>query len=68
MSEEENLPERAAEVLSKLAEFMPTAEDVANGAGLPEFITAPWMQSLTDPSDPNFADAVIKAEVWLATR
>lgn len=54
--------------LNKLAEQYPVAEDVARGdIELPEWMGQPWLPQLTDPSDPQFADAVIKAEAWLST-
>ena len=70
MSEETEptLEERATLALNQLAANYPVAETVALGeAELPEWMAQPWLPELTDPSDPKFADAVIKAEAWLAT-
>lgn len=67
-SPEPTLEERAMNALNQLATTYPKAEDVARGAEqVPEWMGQPWLPQLTDPSDPKFADAVIKAEAWLAT-
>lgn len=70
MSEEPELTfeERAMVALNKLATTYPDAEVVALGeANIPEWMGQPWLPQLTDPSDPNFYEAVVKAEAWLAT-
>ncbi len=60
------LEERAMNALNKLAANYPIAESIAMGeADLPEWMAQPWLPQLTDPSDPEFANAVIKAEAWL---
>lgn len=59
--------ERAADALSRLAETMPTGDDVVAGKPLPEWMGKPWLAALTDPADPKFTDSVIKAEAWLAS-
>ena len=70
MSEEPELTfeERAMVALNELATTYPDAEVVALGeANIPEWMGQPWLPQLTDPSDSQFADAIIKAEAWLAT-
>jgi hypothetical protein len=70
MSEEPEptLEERAVGALNQLAATYPEAESVVQGdAEVPQWMGEPWLPQLTDPSDPQFADAVIKAEAWLAT-
>ena len=70
MSEEPELTleERAVIALNELAKTHPEAEDVIrDGANIPEWMGQPWLPQLTDPSDSQFADAIIKAEAWLAT-
>lgn len=57
--------ERAATALSRLAETMPTGDEVLNGTALPEWMGQPWLAALTDPADPKFTDSIIKAEAWL---
>jgi hypothetical protein len=60
------LEERAMNALNQLAKNYPAAESVARGeVELPEWMGQPWLPQLTDPSDPEFASAVIKAEAWL---
>ena len=55
-------------VLNRLAQRYPSAEEVARGEiELPEWMGQPWLPQLTDPTDPEFSNAVIKAEAWLAT-
>jgi hypothetical protein len=46
---------------------MPTQQQAIDGVPLPEWMTADWLPTLTDPGDPRFATSVIKAEAWLAT-
>lgn len=67
MSDELTMEERAAEVLSRLAETMPTSDEVLHDAPLPGWMTEPWVAALTDPTDPQFPTSVVKAEAWLAT-
>ena len=64
---EPTLEQRAAAALSRLAETMPTTDDALNGTPLPDWMGQPWLAHLTDPTDPQFPDAVTKAEAWLAT-
>ena len=68
MSNEPTLQERAATALATLAATMPTQAEILAGAPLPEWMGANWLAALTDPDDPRFADSVLKAEAWLATR
>lgn len=70
MSEEPEgtLEDRATAALAALTAAAPTAEEVIAGAPLPEWVTEPWLPRLTDPSDPKFAESVVKAEEWLAGR
>jgi hypothetical protein len=65
---EPTFEERAMNALNELAKDYPVAESVARGeVDFPEWMGQPWLPHLTDPSDPEFANAVIKAEAWLAT-
>ena len=71
MSEEPELTfeQRAILALGKLAVTYPAAENVALGeAEIPEWMAQPWLPQLTDPNDPQFVSAVIKAEAWLSNR
>lgn len=68
MTDEPTWEERAARALATLASTMPTGEEVAlDGKPFPEWMSATWLPALTDPQDPKFTEAVMKAEGWLLT-
>ena len=67
MDTEPTLEERATTVLAILTQTMPAHSDIISGAPLPEWMAANWLPALTDPDDPTFPTAVVKAEAWLAT-
>lgn len=63
---EQTFEERAQAVLAQLT--IPTPEGVMNDEPLPAWLAESWAASIVDPHDPNFENAVIKAEAWLASR
>lgn len=63
---EPTLEERAQAVLDQL--IIPTPEGIINGEPLPEWLVQPWAASIVDPHDPEFANSIVKAEVWLQSR
>ena len=68
ITEEPTLEERATMALATLTAEAPSAEEVLAGASFPAWMSQPWLSGLTDPSDPDFANCVIRAEAWLANR
>lgn len=67
-STEPTLEERAVTALAALTATAPTQEEALAGAPMPEWIGKKWVSRLTDPADPKFAESIVKAETWLASR
>lgn len=63
---DDDIQQRAAQALASLSATMPTQDQVLAGVPLPEWMAATWLAALTDPGDPKFSAAVVKAEAWLA--